>query len=122
MMQVDYPFHFDPSGRTARTSEADHVRDLIAQVLFTSPGERVNRPDFGSGLKHLVFGPNSDEMAAAIQFTVKGALQQWLGHLIQVEEVSVNSREATLQVSVQYINTRTQQRHTVKFLSEGMPG
>ena len=121
-MQVDYPFHFDPNGRTAKTSEEDHIRDLIAQVLFISPGERVNRPDFGSGLKHLVFGPNSDEMAAAIQFTVKGALQQWLGHLIQVEEVSVKNREATFHVSVQYINIRNQQRNTVKFLSEGMPG
>ena len=76
---LDHPFHFDGRGRTAVTGNDDHVRDLIYQVLFTRPGERVNRPDFGSGLLEQVFEPNSDALAAAVQATVQGALQQWLG-------------------------------------------
>jgi len=80
-MNVDFPFHFDTRGRTAETGDSDHIRDLIAQVLFTSAGERVNRPDFGCGLQRLVFAPNSDELAAATQFLVQGSLQQWLGDL-----------------------------------------
>jgi len=114
-MQIDYPFHFDGTGRTAATTEEEHVRDLIEQVLFTSPGERVNRPDFGSGLLRSVFAPNSDEVAAALQLTVQGALNQWLGDLIQVDAVEVESVEATLTVTVVYTLRRTQQRQTAQF-------
>ena len=91
-MQVDFPYHVDARGRTAPATDDDHVRDLIEQVLFTAPGERVNRPTFGSGLLQLVFAPNSDELATATQFLVQGALQQWLGDLIEVEAVDVETR------------------------------
>ena len=84
-MNIDFPFHFDDRGRTAPTDDDDHVRDMIEQLLFTSPGERVNRPDFGSGLLQLVFAPNSPELAAAVQFMVQAALQQYLGDLIDVQ-------------------------------------
>jgi phage baseplate assembly protein W len=116
MMQIDYPFHIDSRGRTAGTDQDNHIRDLIEQVLFTAPGERVNRPDFGSGLMQLVFAPNSDELATAIQFMVQGALQQWLGDLIQVEAVQVESEEARLRVTVQYVVRRNQQRHVAQFM------
>jgi phage baseplate assembly protein W len=101
-MQIDYPYRIDPRGRTATTGEEEHVRDLIEQVLFTSPGERVNRPDFGCGLLQLVFAPNSDALAAAVQFTVQGALQQWLGELIQVQAVDVAAEDSRLTVKVVY--------------------
>jgi phage baseplate assembly protein W len=114
-MQIDYPLHFDSRGRTASTSEEEHIRDLIEQVLFTSPGERVNRPTFGSGLLQLVFAPNSDALAEATQLTVQGALQQWLGDLIVVEAVQVESRESTLEVIVQYSIRRTQERRVAQF-------
>lgn len=114
-MDIDYPLHFDGRGRTAETGQDDHVRDLIEQLLFTSPGERVNRPDFGSGLLQLVFAPAGTELAAATQFLVQGGLQQWLGDLIQVEAVEVTAEEATLQVSVQYLVRRTQERQVAQF-------
>jgi phage baseplate assembly protein W len=117
-MHIDYPYHIDGRGRTAATDQDDHIRDLIEQVLFTAPGERVNRPDFGSGLMQLVFAPNSDELATATQFMVQGALQQWLGDLIQVEAVEVESEDATLQVTVQYVVRRNQQRQTAQFSRE----
>jgi len=72
MPDIDYPYHFDSRGRTATADYADHVRDLIEQVLFTSPGERVNRPNFGCGLRQLIFAPASDELATATQFLVQG--------------------------------------------------
>lgn len=115
MTEINYPLHFDGRGRTAQAEHDKHIRDLIEQVLFTSPGERVNRPDFGSGLMQLVFAPNSDELATATQFMVQGALQQWLGDLIQVEAVQVESEEATLKVTVQYIVRRNQQRQVAQF-------
>lgn len=114
-MQIDYPFHTDSRGRTAGTDPDPHIRDLIEQVLFTAPGERVNRPTFGTGLMQLVFAPNSAELATATQFLVQGALQQWLGELIQVEAVQVESQDSTLRVLVRYIVRRTQQRQTAQF-------
>ena len=114
-MNVDYPFHFDARGRTAETGYDDHIRDMIEQVLFTSPGERVNRPTFGSGLMQLVFAPNSAELAAATQFLVQGALQQWLGDLIQVNKVDVQTDDAKLLVLVQYTIRRTQGSRTAEF-------
>lgn len=114
-MQVDYPLHFDSRGRTGETSGDEHIRDMIEQVLFTSPGERVNRPTFGSGVMQLIFAPNSDALAAATQMTVQGALQQWLGELILVEAVDVQNEDSTLQVTVQYVVRRSQQRRTAQF-------
>jgi phage baseplate assembly protein W len=114
-MHIDYPFHPDNRGRTAQTTDDEHIRDLIEQVLFTAPGERVNRPDFGSGLMQLVFGPNSEELATATQFMVQGSLQQWLADLIQVEAVQVESEDATLTVTVQYVVRRNQQRRVTEF-------
>ena len=114
-MNVDYPYHIDGRGRTAETGDDEHVRDLIEQLLFTMPGERVNRPDFGCGLMQLVFAPNSAELAAAMQFAVAAALQQWLGDRLTVQSLSVESVESTLRVTVQYTITRSQQQRTAQF-------
>ena len=113
--QIDYPFRIDGRGRTARTDGDGHIRDLIEQVLFTAPGERVNRPTFGTGLRQLVFAPASPELATATQFLVQGALQQWLGELIQVEDVAVEANEYVLRVTVQYVVRRNQQREVARF-------
>src|SRR5947207_8402349 len=99
-MNIDFPFHFDSRGRTARTDDDDHIRDLIEQLLFTNPGERVNRPDFGSGLLQMVFAPNSEELASALQFTTQAALQRFLGDLIDLHQLQVTAQDATLSVAV----------------------
>lgn len=115
-MNIDYPFHFDARGRTAETGNDDHIRDMIEQFLMTSPGERVNRPDFGSGLLEMVFAPNSPEIAAALQFTIQAGLQQWLGDLIEVRKLEVASDDSQLRVEVQYVVRRTQQTVTNSFV------
>jgi phage baseplate assembly protein W len=115
-MDVAFPYRVDGRGRSAEAENDDaHIRDLIEQVLFTVPGERVNRPDFGCGLLQLVFAPNSDELAATLQVLVQGALQQWLGNLLRIDEVSVTSSEATLAVQVRYTVLRTQASRTASF-------
>ena len=116
-MDLKFPYQFNNLGQTAETSYEEHIRTLIEQVLFTSPGERVNRPDFGSGLLKLVFEPNSTEMAATTQFLVQGSLQQWLGHLIEINAVQVNTIDSVLEVVVSYTIRSTQQNFTVQFSS-----
>jgi phage baseplate assembly protein W len=114
-MHVDYPFHFDARGRTGETNLEDHVRDLVEQVLFTTPGERVNRPDLGSGLLQMTFAPNSEELAAATQFLVQGALQKWLADAIVIDAVRVEAVENEFRVLVSYTIRRTQQRRQETF-------
>ena len=97
-----FPFRVDGRGRSAVAPHHAHLRDLLEQLLFTMPGERVMRPDFGCGLMQLVFAPNSPELAATVQALVHGSLQQWLGHLMRVDEVSAESVDATLTVTVRY--------------------
>ncbi len=116
--RVHFPYQFDGRGRTRNADEATWVRGLIEQVLFTAPGERVMRPEFGSGLRELVFAPNSPELAATTQFLVQGALQQWLADLIIVEAVEVQAVDSTLNVTVQYQLRRTQTRLRDTFTQE----
>lgn len=114
-MQIDFPFHFDPRGRTAATDDNDHIRDMIEQLLFTNPGERVNRPDFGSGLLQLIFAPNSTELAATCQFTMQAGLQQWLGDLIEVQTLEVISENSELRIDLEYRVRRTNQVLVTQF-------
>lgn len=114
-MNIDYPFYIDGSGRTGNTDANDHLKDMIEQVLFTSPGERVNRPDFGCGLMRLVFASNSDELATATQFLVQGALQQWLGDLMVIQSVDVRSQDETLEITFRYKPRYSETSETATF-------
>ncbi|MFG2126265.1 GPW/gp25 family protein [Streptomyces sp. NPDC048751] len=109
---LDFPFHIDTQGRSAATSDEDRVRDLIEQVLFTVPGERVNRPDFGSGVLRLVFAPGSQELAGAVEYSLQAALQRWLADLVQVDRVDVETEEGTLRITVSYVLLATGRQAT----------
>ena len=114
-MHIGHPFQINGSGRTNVANDDDHIRQLIEQVLFTMPGERVNQPDFGSGLMQLVFGAPNDELVAATQFLIQGSLLQWLGELIEVEGVDVSDREGKLEITVHYTVRRNQQPQVAHF-------
>jgi phage baseplate assembly protein W len=114
-MHIGYPFRIDGGGRTAAERDEQHLRHLIEQVLFTAPGERVNRPDFGSGLKQLVFGAPNDELLAATRVLIQGSLQQWLGDLIEVEGVEVGGQEGSLYITVRYTVRRSQKQQAARF-------
>lgn len=116
-MPMRFPYHSDGRGCTAAApaDDDDYIRDLIEQVLMTSPGERKNRPDFGCGLLAMAFAPGGDALQAALQATVQTALQRWLSDLVQVQDVQVELQEATVQVTVQYVVQRTQQQQIARF-------
>src|SRR5437667_11715578 len=113
-MYLNEPYQFDGRGRTQAVALDDYVKQLVEQVLFTSPGERVNLPDFGSGLLQLPFAPNSVELAAATQFSVQASLQKWLGAYIKVQSVTASAVDSTLTVTVVYspLNTDVTQVQT----------
>ncbi len=114
-MNIDFPFRFDGRGRAASTDDNDHIRDMLEQLIFTSPGERVNRPDFGSGILQLVFAPNSSELAATLQFTMQAAIQRWLGDLLDLKNLNVQCVDSTLTIDIQYVVRRTNQTETARF-------
>jgi len=118
-MNIAFPYQFDGRGRTAEATLNDHIRDMIEQVLFTAPGERVNRPDFGCGLLRLVFEPTSIEVATATQFLVQGALQQTLGDVIQISNVTVTSVHSQLTVMIEYMVRNSQQQQVATFVRGG---
>jgi phage baseplate assembly protein W len=120
-MNLAYPYQFSSLGRTAEAADARHVRDLIEQVLFTIPGERVMRPDFGSGVAQLVFAPNSVELASATQMLIQGSLQQWLGEVIVVQGVRVEANDAVLSITVQY-SVRSNDQMQVQTFTQPLGG
>jgi uncharacterized protein len=115
MTEIDFPYHFNSRGRTAAAGEEDHIRDMIEQFLFTNPGERVNRPDFGSGILQMVFAPNSPELAAALKHTIQAGLLRYLGDLIEIRALDVESLEAELRVVVGYSIRRTGEQRSDTF-------
>lgn len=114
-MDIAYPLNITSEGLLAKTGTRQHVEQLIEQVLFTMPGERVNLPDFGTTLSQLVFSPGNAEMISATQFLIQGALQQWLGNLIQVQAVQVVIEDATLKVTIAYVLKQTGQAQLAYF-------
>jgi phage baseplate assembly protein W len=116
---LDFPYSFSGLGRTATTGFDDHIRDLIEQVLFTAPGERVMRPEFGAGLLDLVFEPNSEALAATTQMLVHSALQLNLSHLIMVEGVDVENDDAALRIVVRYAILRDRTTGSASFSISG---
>lgn len=114
---IAFPFQVDRRGRTAESGYDDHVREMIEQLLFTSPGERVMRPDYGCGLLDLVFSPNSPELASALTLSVQAALQRWLGDVIEIHALAVTSTDSTVQVDLSYLIRPTGTVATEVFLA-----
>jgi phage baseplate assembly protein W len=116
---LGFSYRFDARGRTTLPGGADHVRDLIEQVLFTTPGERVMRPDFGSGLGTLVFAPASVDLAAATELMVRSALQTWLGDVIEVSEATVEIGDGSIEIRVDYTIRETGEDRSDLFQAGG---
>jgi uncharacterized protein len=114
---LDYPYGVSSTGAPGTTNPDGHFRDLILQVLFTNPGERVNLPEFGAGVQRLVFAPNSDTLRTSAQFLISNSLQRWLGDRIDISQVSLTSQpgqEETVTIEIIYVVKSTQQRQSVQ--------
>ena len=114
-MDIAFPFAIDSHGRTAQADRAAHVRQMIEQLIFTSPGERVNRPDFGSGILQLLFAPNSPELAATVQFTLQAAIQRYLSDVIEIRDLTARAVDSTLTIELAYVLRATGQDQTASF-------
>jgi phage baseplate assembly protein W len=121
MARHDYsfPFRIDPvSGQAAQSPYGIHVDQMIRQVLLTSPGERADLPEFGCGLRQLLFAPNSDALQATTQLIVRRSLDRWLAGQIDVRDVQVSSGEggdySEILVQITYVLRETQSKQTTE--------
>lgn len=116
-MPLTFPYRLDSQGRPAvqEAGRDAHLRGLIELVLFTRPGERINRSTFGCGLDQLVFSPLDDALATAAKAVIQGSLQQWLGELLTVESVQVEADQDVLQVIVRYVGRGTGEVQSATF-------
>src|SRR6266487_1875795 len=117
MQRHDYAFPFridSTSHQAAQTPYESHVEQMIRQVLLTSPGERADLPEFGCGLRQLIFAPHSEALDATTRLIVQEALERWLAGQIIVREITVltpeeTGDEAQLAIRIEYelVETRT---------------
>jgi len=109
---IQYPLGIDQGlGRLSEVGDYEkHAKHLIIQTLLTNPGERINRPDFGCGVKQMVFAPNSQITANLAKITIQQALNQWLGSVIVTHEVRVNALEEKLEINIAYTIKAIQQK------------
>ena len=111
---IRHPFAVDAGrGRIAEEeSYAQHVEQMMMQVLLTAPGERVNRPDFGCGVRRLVFAPNSEVSATLAQVQITDALQRWLGSAISVDDVRAVAIDERMEITIAYtLRARGERRY-----------
>ena len=114
---LDYPYGVSGRGVPNTTDANTHLQQLILQVLFTNPGERVNLPQFGAGVQRMVFAPNSDALRTSAQFVISTSLSQWLGDRIDVQQVTVTSEvgyEEQVTIEIVYTVKQTQQQQTMQ--------
>ncbi len=114
-MHIGFPFSIDTNGRTRTVSRPQWLRGCIEQLLFTAPGERVNRPEFGSALKQMVFAPITAETSTGVQALIQGNLQRFLGDELEIKDVTVEARDSALIVSVVYADHYTGDQHREQF-------
>jgi uncharacterized protein len=117
MPYLDYPYSVGSTSVPRTTGTDDHLRDLILQVLFTTPGERVNLPEFGVGVQQLLFAPNSDMLRTSTQFLITTSLQRWLGDRLDVSQVTVSAdpgAEETVLIEIAYTPKYTQQQQLLQ--------
>jgi Bacteriophage baseplate protein W len=111
-----FPFSIDELGQVASAAGDGNIRAKILEVVLTAPGERVGMPEFGCGLRDLVFDPNNDILAATTEFKITKALQQWMSDDIVVQSVDIANPDAALQILVTYVRRDTLETAQVKIV------
>jgi len=115
-----FPFRIAPDGRTAApASDADHVRDELLQLLLTSPGERPFLPEFGGGVRRLVFEPTSDVLRGVVKARITQAISRWLGHRLTLEALEVEFAGELIEITVKYRPAGSADSRVVKFQRTG---
>jgi uncharacterized protein len=107
---LDFPFGIGEDRRIRTTDNSDHIKDEILTILLTSPGERVNQPEFGCGLKERIFSPNDEILSTLVDLKISQALDRWLGDKIVTDEINVQSIDERLMIEIVYTVKETSEQ------------
>lgn len=113
-----FPFRLDDNG-PATSTRMDHIREQVEQVLFTSAGERVFRPEFGFGARQHVFEPNAAPLWELARGRLYGSLVEALAGEVDPKTLKVDvgpgpGQPEVLLVEISYIIAALQkeERHS----------
>ena len=116
-----FPFQIGPDGRTVTPADLpSHVRDELLQLVLTNPGERLFLPEFGGGVRKLIFEPADDVLAGVTKARLTQAINRWLGHRVVLEDVQVSHEDAKLDVEIRYRLAGTKDARVLKFQRTGL--
>ena len=119
---LSFPFRIGPEGRPVQvTTLEEHVRDELIQLLLTNPGERAYLPEFGGGVRKLVFEPADQAAQAMTKSMIAEAISTWLGDRIELEELNVMIEDSTIEVEIAYRIAGTEDSRVIKFQRNGEP-
>ena len=115
-----FPFRVGPDGRTAAPStDAEHIRDEIVQLILTSPGERPFVPEFGGGARKLIFENTSDTLRGITKARITQALSRWLGHRLTLENIDVRFEGERVEIDIKYRPAGTEDSRVMRFQRTG---
>lgn len=117
---LSFPFRIAYNGRSAQVPSLEaHVRDELIQLILTNPGERAFLPEFGGGVRRLVFENASETIAGVTKARITQAISRWLGHRVTLEDLQVTIDNSTLEVQIQYRISGTKDSRIMKFQRNG---
>lgn len=120
---LSFPFRINSNGRTAEVNALEeHIRDELLQLLLTNPGERAFLPEFGGGVRRLVFEPASEAAFGMTKSMITQAISKYLGHRIELEALSVEVEESTIEVELKYRIAGTEDSRVLRFQRMGEIG
>ena len=118
---LSFPFRVGVGGRTAPVGTLEeHVRDEIIQLLLTSPAERLFLPEFGGGVRRLVFEAADETTTGAMaKAVITQNMGRWLGHRVELESLTVAVENEKIEVEIIYRIAGTEDRRVLRFQRGG---
>ena len=117
---LSFTFRIGSDGRTAQVATLEeHVRDELMQLIFTNLGERAFLPEFGGGVRRLIFENINDTTAVMTKAMLAQAISRWLSQRITLEELMVETDNSTILVDLTYRIAGTEDRRRVRFERKG---
>jgi len=117
---LSFPFRIASNGRSAQVPALEaHVRDELIQLILTNPGERAFLPEFGGGVRRLVFENASETIAGVTKARITQAISRWLGQRVTLEDLQVTIDNSTLEIQIQYRIAGTKDSRIMKFQRNG---
>jgi phage baseplate assembly protein W len=119
-LHLAFPFRIGTNGRAVQVATLeDHVRDELVQLILTNPAERLFLPEFGGGVRRLVFENIDDTTGAMVKAVLTRSISRWIGNRVTLEDLAVVVENETIAVDLKYRIAGTEDTRVLKFQRHG---